>query len=280
MLEYQLKKKKEEMAELMTRFTQTNTNHQHLMNENIRLVAQIRKRKKEEVRKIKDKQKDKFKRKVKNLKKTIMKQSKVGGQGETILRNSVLEKHFDKVSTVEDAKSVQKEESTFFSKIKESMMIFGGNPSKEKGSRSPAKSKNSKSRSRRTIPSSEKKKYNFKKPAKGSTRKKLPKSRRKFLEEDESQIIVQRKFRGDSDKDFQITQTRSKINNISDMSEDRSTSPPAPTSITRKKVKSTRFSPSKKLKTGPTLAPRKTLNSRQEEPGHPELGLRHVRLIH
>jgi hypothetical protein len=268
-MEYHLKKKKEEMQELMNRFTLTNTQHQHIMNENIRLVAQIRKRKKEEVKKIKDRQKDRFKKKVKNLKKTIMKQSKVGNTGETILRNSVLEKHFDKYSVVDDTSTVQHEEPGFFNKIKESMMIFGGNDSKPKRikQQSPKESVKSKN-SNKKITSPKEVEYNFqKKPNKkpGSLKS------QKFICDDESQIIDQKNFRKMNIGNFNNFKNRSRINNMSDTS-DEEAKPRESTSIENKKNKHNKLNKSKKsskpgskgisddkkLTVGKTLHPSKT----------------------
>ena len=252
MTEYHLKKKKQEMEQLMTRFTRTNMEHQHLMNENIQLVAQIRKRKKEEVRKIRVKQKDKFKKKVKDLKKTILKQSKMGNQGETILRNSVLEKHFEEYSVVED--QLKKEDSNFFSKIKESIMIFGGSPGRSR----------SRSRKKGSVKALSPKKpnYNFKKTKKVKSSQVIP--------DDESQIIDQKNFRKIEKQNFQKFKGRSKVNNFSDTSEE--TKSFENTSIdlknknkNKKKSGSKRFSPDKKLTTGNTLNPSNSISHKTKE---------------
>ena len=276
MMEYHLKKKKEEMESLMTRFTLTNTEHQHLMNENIRLVAQIRKRKKEEVKKIKTEQRSKFKKKVKRLKKTIMHQSKLGQEGETILRNSVLDKHFEQYSVVDDTviSLDQKQESNFFSKIKESMMIFV--PSKKPRSKSPKASVKSKSRSQkkkssRHLSPSSKSRNKFQNKKLESSSKKRSDRSVGILHDDESQIIGGKNFRRDEVSPFMKINMKSRVNNFSDVSEDEIKSGSPSTSLKRhlsppkkgnskrplgskKKIGSRRFSP-EKLSKGKTLHP-------------------------
>lgn len=295
-LEYHLKKKKEEMEDLMARFTQTNVEHQHLMNDNIRLVAQIRKRKKEEVRKIKDQQKTRFKRKVKNLKKTIMMQSKVGDTGETIIRNSVLDKQFDKYSIADDSPAPPREQPGFFNKLRESMMIFTPGDAKRprrpgQSSRSPRHRahKQSSPASGRKVISPGKAKYDFKKKHKGSQRSRTSHEPK---HDDESQIIDRKRFDGLSP--FAKVKSRSRINNLSDASDDSTASVRKPNSIGKKAKKSQpgqkaksgksgnggskRFSPSRRLKTGKPLQPSKRasgLIGREEESRASQFGFRH-----
>lgn len=286
------------MEDLMARFTQTNIEHQHLMNDNIRLVAQIRKRKKEEVRKIKDQQKTRFKRKVKNLKKTIMMQSKVGATGETILRNSVLDKQFDKYSVAEDPTTPVPEQNGFFDKLRESMMIFTPNDPRNakraKKSRSPrGKQSPMKNESARKMMSPGKGKYDFRKK-KGSQRARVSPE---IKGDDESQIIERKRFGGEGT--FGRVKMRSRINNLSDASDDSVADLGKETSMEKKrgkskrsksgksgkssksvknvktkKIGSKRFSPDKKLRTGKPIQPSKTEKINRKEEGAPDCSTR------
>ena len=240
-MDYHLKKKKSEMEGLMERFVRTNKEHQELMNENIELCSKIRKKKKADVKKIKREQKNRFKKRVKDFKQTILQKSTIGSHGETIVPKSVLEE-FVQGSQV---KVAEKNESNFFSKLKNSVMIFGGNSPEKKIT---PRSVRSKKELKKVVPTQ-----------KGKVRKRKSHARNK------SPLLQKKAFRSKKEIRGKSHKKKLFVKNVSDTSFDNSDVSTKEKIKTKKKtvrVTSKRFSheSDNKIRIGKKLSPSKLIH--------------------
>lgn len=213
----------------MKKFIEKNKEYQAIVNENIRLCQDIRRKKKKQIKQIKAEAKKKYQIKINRVKKNILEKSKLGEDGEeAVIRHSVLDR-LDQESQLETPrfgerdsirspnqkqklnfkkKRPRKQQSPngFLNFVKKSFTFFGGGSDQENKN-----SESSKHNSKNSIEDELRKRKKEKEGESKIGQSKLNK---------ESQVLVHTKYDGRTlKKTLPGRIGRSNVNNFSDDSD-------------------------------------------------------------